>query len=856
MAEIVLTFPRSRPPAISPSFLSRAHLFSLFESQTPGATLVVAPAGYGKTILVSEWAQASARPTIWYTADSGDSFEDFKAHLGSSIGDFIPNLKLTGVNSDNLINTNSINSLVKIVSDYPQDVNFVIDFGRGVQEGILPFRQLLIDAVPDNVHLVIVRRASTDASLSRYASLGNLSLITSEDLKFSDSEISAVTTINNVNLKEDRNASELALCNGWPAAVQLMCRNIGKNNSHSTFADAVASNVSPLSLLALESYESLSEQNQQRILKLSLVEEFDIEIASLLLGDDFSESYINKLVTDGLFVTASTTSKRSYRFNPLVFEAISQIPQLDKNVASNTHEKLMDLYLQRGDASRALSHSFASGNQLRFRELFRSSMREMADLGRGDLLLKWSHFAGDDSPHGEIMRKTIKVVGHMVNADFLRAEAMSAELEFTASHTPEGAFISDLCAMVRSHVYFARGDFTRTIESLGKATRSLENPNSLHNGDRIALLRLSAANAFLHDDFVELARCHEEAKKLSEIDSLKSTSYHLNCISAMVLYSHGEYHQASEMARISILQANLDGYKTIAAPLDAMMVLVRCQLEASELDQVIVTAHAIMELAQTWEIWPWYFMAQGTIIRLHITQGMLSQASEAITQQRLHVKRLSISNQLSWLVDMSELFLKLSLKDLDRINVLLSRMPAIEMVKQIELSLQFAKNPKKVLQIITAMPENTPRERIQKLLTEASAHSNHENLAFKSLIKALDLGAEYGYHEYFLRQRDLYPLIVKAATQKPTIYLENLAKDMTQRISSSNSTAGEIDKKLTNRELEILKHLNSGNPISAIAKSLHISQNTMKTHLRNTYRKLDADGRHSAVEKAKKLLLM
>jgi DNA-binding NarL/FixJ family response regulator len=123
-------------------------------------------------------------------------------------------------------------------------------------------------------------------------------------------------------------------------------------------------------------------------------------------------------------------------------------------------------------------------------------------------------------------------------------------------------------------------------------------------------------------------------------------------------------------------------------------------------------------------------------------------------------------------------------------------------------------------------------------------------------MKALDLGAEYGYHEYFLRQRDLYPLIVKAATQKPTIYLENLAKDMTQRISSSNSTASEIDKKLTNRELEILKHLNSGNPISAIAKSLHISQNTMKTHLRNTYRKLDADGRHSAVEKAKKLLLI
>ncbi|CAB4740855.1 MAG: hypothetical protein F2703_01360 [Actinobacteria bacterium] len=125
-----------------------------------------------------------------------------------------------------------------------------------------------------------------------------------------------------------------------------------------------------------------------------------------------------------------------------------------------------------------------------------------------------------------------------------------------------------------------------------------------------------------------------------------------------------------------------------------------------------------------------------------------------------------------------------------------------------------------------------------------------------SLSKALELGAECGYHEYFLRQIELYPLIIKAAANKPTIYLENLAKDMSDRINMITHSSGELGEKLTNRELEILKHLNSGNAISSIAKSLHISQNTMKTHLRNTYRKLDVDGRHSAVDKAKKLLLI
>ena len=61
---------------------------------------------------------------------------------------------------------------------------------------------------------------------------------------------------------------------------------------------------------------------------------------------------------------------------------------------------------------------------------------------------------------------------------------------------------------------------------------------------------------------------------------------------------------------------------------------------------------------------------------------------------------------------------------------------------------------------------------------------------------------------------------------------------------------------MTTRELEILKHLTTGVSVSAIAKQLHISQNTMKTHLRNVYRKLAVDGRHTAVEKAKKLLLI
>ncbi|NBS62646.1 MAG: hypothetical protein EBT26_11535 [Microbacteriaceae bacterium] len=55
---------RTVPPAMPANFLSRKHLFHLFETNMPGATIIAAPAGYGKTMLVAEWAAAQSRPTI------------------------------------------------------------------------------------------------------------------------------------------------------------------------------------------------------------------------------------------------------------------------------------------------------------------------------------------------------------------------------------------------------------------------------------------------------------------------------------------------------------------------------------------------------------------------------------------------------------------------------------------------------------------------------------------------------------------------------------------------------------------------------------------------------------------------
>ena len=847
---------RSQPPALSANFLSRKHLFNLFESSVPGATLVVAPAGFGKTTLVTEWVKENDRATFWYTVDVSDTIQDFQAHVIAAITAHFPNFFANVDQLEHFEPGESIQLLAAAVGQLDGEYNFVIDGGRADNYDIAPYAQLIADCVPDNCHLVIVRRNTPMTSLARYAALGNLSVITSEELKFSKEEVELVAAINGVDLSENGNAKELALCEGWPSAVQLMCRNISKGNSHTTFSKAISANVNPLGVLAIESYNTFSQATREKLRKLAIIEEFDLEIASVILGKDHSEELLNRIAIDGLFVTASTTMNRTYRFNPIIYEALTQIPHENWDEMKAVQQKLAELFTQRGDYSKALHFAHASGNEEQFVQTFRSSVRQMAAIGRGDLLIKWAHFAGDSSAQGEVMKKAIRVVGHLVSSEFQSAEALASELEYIAGLSPDGKFLYRLSAMVKANIYFARGDFERTTQCLDVAISKLETDDALDSSDLLALLRLRARQAFLYDDFGVLAEAYSQAKSLPGGGEPQLNSYQLACIQSMVLYSEGQYFQAAEISQIAISQAKESGFVGINGPLDAMLVLARAQLEASDLDNCLETLNALMSEASGWEIWPWYLMAEGTLTRIQISQGAISTGSEAIAKQRAFLSKLHTPNQLSWMIDMSEVFLRLATKDWPRADELVKRMPKIELVRQIEGNIQFAKDPKKLVSLIDALPERTVREKINKWLSEVSINLDHENVALKSLNKALALGAENGYHEYFIRQSGMYSLIVKAAAAKPTIYMEGLVQAMTERLHTINTDSGELEEKLTQRELEILKHLTTGNPISAIAKTLHISQNTMKTHLRNTYRKLEADGRHSAVEKAKKLLLI
>ena len=844
---------RSLKPSLPANFISRPHLFNLFEKNVPGVTVVVAPAGYGKTSLVSEWAQSTDRPTIWLSMDHRDSIQSFFEQIAFSIRQAIPDFQF---NPDSHISKDPqihMRELVNAARSVKQSINFVIDKGTIDNPEISKFGQVLIDNLSENSHLVLIRRQSPEYSLNRYASLGNYSLINAEDLKLSDSEVAAIARINEVDVEDPKNRALIEKCDGWPAAVQLLTRSIARSKI-SSFEQIDKSD--PLVALTQEVFKNLNQDEQSILTRLSLVQSFDMETASIILGKDFSESDMNILASDGVFLSVTSGSNRIFKLNKLTRQVISEVNNVKISDSEEIHSRLATYFLEKSQPSVAIEHLYLSKNFEKLQEVLKTSIREMAIAGRGDLLIKWSDYISDPTAHLGVMRKTIKIIGHLVNSEFDVAEAMATELDYIGQQDKNLLFLHQLSAMILAHVYFTRGQFQRSLTKIDQAL-NFKNPiETIEVTDQIALLRVKASIHFLHDQHNEVVQTLEQAKLLEPSEITVNIPYHLACMNSMALWAEGRIFEAAEQANIAITQADSFGFSSISAPFDAYLVLARCQIEMLQSELAAKTLKKLQDISQTVQVWPWYFQAADNSLRLEISRGLIHQAVDVIKELQTKQSSFSFTHEMDWMIDSSEILLRSAIHDIPRLKDLMQRAPKIDLTREIEITFDGIHDLKERKTSAEDLSETTARERIEKYVYQSILNNDNETLALQRLSEALNVGAEVGFNDFFVRQKNLYPILVKAAVAKPTAFRENLVKVMGQRISSKGVEQGALSEKLTKREVEILKHLSTGVPISAISKKLHISQNTMKTHLRNLYRKLDVDGRHSAVDQARNLLLI
>ena len=852
-----VTLSRTLVPTLPTNFLSRKHLFSLFSEKRPGATLLVAPAGYGKSSLVAEWAKQSGSKVIWTQLNKQDTYDSLAMHMIQSVRNVIPNFAPWAGTIVKDFVEETIRRLSNDLVNIEENYIWVLDNAEELPDFFIETTRIFLESIPDNLHLVVISRTAPEASYSRFAALGSLNLITPQDLLLSPVEVETIAMLSELNFSDKNVKQTLESAHGWPAAVQLLARKLQNGNIEFAIQDALASETDPLSYLAEAIVDSIRAEDIDALTQLSVVDEFDSEIAELLLGKVSTHQFFARMVADGLLLSSHSDSKRTYQLNPIIRESLQNRLTNSDNAQQMTHKKLADFFLDHKKYGLALTHAHQSGDQKLLQNILKNNIRTMAATGKGDFLLQWSKIIGDKSSSGYVRRLSLQIAARVVNLEFEQAQALIEELLFRVENSEIKDFLEKSAHVSSATISFANGNLSRLKSDIEFVLKPVNDARDIENIDKLHVLRLLANQSLALEDYDDCIKIYSRAQQFLTSDYAPLPMYYLNAISAIASFAEGNYFEAFDIASTGIATAEMNDFRGISGPTDLHFIRARCLLEFSRTSEAMSAFELVRALALPAKQKVWYVLADGYLLRQMILESKVEEAFEGIKEQRQLLHSVIGVHQLDSLVDANEAFLRYIVKDYDRVLILLDRMPEGHFVSRFK-PLVLERQGKKVPDNFAKnLPETTPREKIYKHLADADSVIDREKEALGHLRKALDLAALYGARETLLRQSPaILNLIIKSSGERPTVYLEELARAAADRLKIQDQNRAGISEALTKREIEILKNLSTGKPISAIGSSLHVSQNTMKTHLRNIYRKLEADGRHSAVEKAKSLFLI
>ena len=840
-----ITLSRIRPPELPANFLSRRHLFELIDGRAPGYTMVVAPAGYGKTSLIAEWAKQSKKKVVWYTMSEFESPTLVPKYLLNAIRQVFPNFAPD-------LEAKSVTSIFQAVANLNEDIVLVLDNVVDAFTYQLNVAQAYMDAIPDNIHIFALRRVMPTVSLKRFSSIGRLSVITAGDLVFKKDEIKALLQVSGVEATEKKVDQIVQQTHGWPSAVGIIVSGEDRKLDLEV-DDTLVKN------LLTSKFEKLAKETRELLIAVSSFEVFDLDLVATIMQKAVNEANLNKLAAEGVFLSFAPGQKNTFIFNNTAREVIDEVARSDNKSHRKNQIAISELFQQRNQVNQSISHAIKSGDPDYLHQMFKPALRKLITRGDGRNILYWSSYLPLDNARNKAFSELAKVMGHLTNFEFDRTTQLVEEMRFSFKETPLAPFLEKVNATALAHVAFCRGRLAEFDNQMEVIFREPETEPAIDQSDRLGILRVFAARSFIFEDSIILNSIESDLQEIIKSSTSPDDLFIWQTIRSMKLFLAGEYLQAFDAASLAEEIGQRNEYAGFYGYTEAIYVKARCYLEFSDTDKATEEFKKLAILAREWQQWPWVFIAESFLARISMTKGKVEEAFAALRDLRQLAAEFKGEDGLTLIVDINELFLRFWVKDYERSSQIVNRLPEnLIFTHQYRQALNsVSKNEVKKKVVPEILESDSARDKIWKSLVGCVANIEQESLAMDSLKIALEVGARVGAKESFLRQdHTILELIIRSASKQPTVYLEELARAAAMRMNAKNNQNASLTQPLTKREIDVLRSLATGKPITAIGKSLHISHNTMKTHLRNIYRKLNASGREEAVAKAQTLFLI
>jgi LuxR family maltose regulon positive regulatory protein len=389
-----LTVPR--PPA---GLIPRPRLSARLAASAPRPlTLIAAPAGFGKTTLVSEWARQCELPIAWVSLDAADSDPArFWRYVIAALDGVHPGI---GAGASAVLHAPGpvptpalLTALLNALAAAPGDLLLVLDDyhlidAPQIHDGMA----FLLDHLPATLRLVIAGRGDPPLPLARLRARGQVSELRAADLRFTLDEAAAFfrRTLG-LDLSEADLAALDARTEGWIAGLQLAALSLRDAPAGPDVARLVTgADRHILDYLVAEVLAQQPPAVRDFLLQTAILPRLSGPLCDAVTGRPGGQAMLERLEAANLFLIPLDNTRGWYRYHHLFAEVLhSRLGQAAPDSIPTLHARAGAWHQQQGQINEAIEHALAAEDWPRVLDLIESLDRELASRGEQATLRRW-----------------------------------------------------------------------------------------------------------------------------------------------------------------------------------------------------------------------------------------------------------------------------------------------------------------------------------------------------------------------------------------------------------------------------------------------------------------------------------
>ncbi|MEJ2304355.1 MAG: LuxR C-terminal-related transcriptional regulator [Anaerolineales bacterium] len=812
-------------------------------------TLVSAPAGYGKTTLITSWLYSftESRRNIWLSLEKSDNeparFLSYWATAWNRTSDFLLEDILELLDAAQLPPfQNILDEVINALARLEEPTTLVLDDYHTITNSLIhEMLEYFLEHQPHQAHLVIITRSDPPLPLARLRARGQMIEIRASDLRFTEEEAGHFFNQSMQLVLEEEEIHSLEMrTEGWAVGLQLAALALKNLPDPQNFVETFrGSHRYVLDYLAEEVIRQQRKGVREFLIQTSILERFNAESCEALTGYPDSQGLLSELEQANLFLIPLDDERVWYRYHHLFAEFLRA--ELSKTETEKLYRKAALWHEQNDLLSEAVQYAMASGDLEFLADVIDRGLRKDAIWSGGNLTL-YATWLDALPPQAFESRPALSLNASRILyllGRFDLAEKQIHQTEQTLHalpSSPEKEQMLALASLYRGAIASVRGDTGQAIEKITFAQERLPQEHHLQHARGFFSLGL----AYEVSGQTELAvqnylRSSEEAQSAGVLFLV----IHSLCAAAQVQIGQAKLHLAEQACQQAIQVA--EGKRLPPLGL-AESILGSIALERNDLAAAEEFLQNGIALSRRGGLMDDVILGLSYLARLHAYQGRVSMLAAAyIANLQLLTGQEGAATQWAAEYQAVRAGQPHEFADLTLVRVLLKTGDRENVPSILDALLKRGRAQGRVRTCMEAM------------ILMALFHRAEKDIpaAVDWLSQALGLAAPEGFMRIFLDEGtallDLLPKARQAAPELVDAILGSLQAE------SGKSPLDQLPEPLSEQELRVLGLIVAGKTNRGIADELVISVGTAKWHVHNILQKLGVSNRSQAIARAREL---